>query len=289
MKLVIRHSTLYTYPGGSTRAAMLLKLKPRDLTSQKVHEWSLTVNEEPVTTFHPNGIGELEALWVHRGWLETAEIVASGIIETTDTAGVIGGFDERFDPRIYLRDTDLTKADPAIKDMAVGERGDGDLDLLHAISARIRGAVDYRTGSTGPDTSAAESWAAGRGVCQDHAHIFISAVRSLGFPARYVTGYLLAAEAELALHETHAWAEALVPGLGWVGFDASNGVSVTENYVRLASGMDAHDAAPVRGSVFASGAMQVDADVRIDNAVGGGQVQQLQEQQQQQQTGRLTA
>ena len=89
--------------------------------------------------------------------------------------------------------------------------------------------------------------AEGRGVCQDHAHIFLSAVRSLDIPARYVTGYLVTHDGSTA-SAAHAWAEVLVPDLGWVGFDAANCKCPTEDYVRVATGLDAQGVVPVRGS-----------------------------------------
>ena len=89
----------------------------------------------------------------------------------------------------------------------------------------------------------------GSGVCQDHTHIFIAAARRLGFPARYVSGYLMLDRcAEQAA--SHAWAEAHVGGLGWVAFDVANGISADERYVRVATGRDYRDAMPVSGIRF---------------------------------------
>ena len=99
-------------------------------------------------------------------------------------------------------------------------------------------------------------------------------------PARYVSGYLLAGDGDL-LHETHGWAEAFLPDLGWIGFDPSNRVCVTDRYLRLASGLDADDAAPIRGSVTVAGDISIDADVRIAVAQDGVEERQLQRQQQQ--------
>ena len=82
-------------------------------------------------------------------------------------------------------------------------------------------------------------------MCQDHAHIFISAARTLGVPARYVTGYLVLASRTPASEAHHAWAEAWVESLGWVGFDVANRICPTERYVRLACGLDAGYAAPI--------------------------------------------
>jgi transglutaminase-like putative cysteine protease len=83
------------------------------------------------------------------------------------------------------------------------------------------------------------------------------------------------------LHETHGWVEALVPELGWVGFDPSNRVCVTERYLRVACGLDADAAAPIRGSVTVAGDIWIDADVRIAQAEDGVEERQLQRQQQQ--------
>ncbi|MDE0947597.1 MAG: transglutaminase family protein, partial [Sphingobium sp.] len=94
------------------------------------------------------------------------------------------------------------------------------------------------------------------------------------------SGYLLTSEGN-ELHETHGWAEALVPGLGWVGFDPSNRVCVTERYLRVASGLDADDAAPIRGTITVAGDITIDADVRIAQADDGIEERQLQRQQQQ--------
>lgn len=281
MKLLVRHQTVYDYEAGSSRVAMLLKLFPRSHDGQRVDEWRLSVNGEPVTDFMVNGYGDREALWIRYDRTSSAVVLAEGLVETRDTAGVVSGLDERFDPRIYLRDTPLTVVTPAIRDLAAGIPEADGLTRLHALCAIVRERVDYRAGVTTPDTTAGEALALGAGVCQDHSQLFIAAARAMGIPARYVTGYLLAQDGD-ALHETHAWAEALVPEIGWVGFDASNQVCPTEHYLRVASGLDAHDAAPVRGSVTAAGTIRIDADVRIAQASDDAQEQQLQKQQQQQ-------
>lgn len=282
MKLLVRHQTSYAYESGSSRAVMLLKLMPRSNGMQKVHEWQVFVNDQPVLNFAPNGYGDLEALWIRHDRMAQATIVATGIVETIDTAGVIAGLNEHFDPRIFLRETDLTQCPAELRAFAaaVVQGAETPLARLHALSSAVRDHIDYRAGVTGPDTRAAEAFALGAGVCQDHAQVFITAARCVGIPARYVTGYLLARGGD-DLHETHGWAEAYVPGLGWIGFDASNRVCVTEDYVRVAAGLDAHDAAPVRGSVMAAGTIWIDADVRIAQASEDEREQQLQRQQQQ--------
>jgi transglutaminase-like putative cysteine protease len=106
--------------------------------------------------------------------------------------------------------------------------------------------VDYRPGTSDTETTAEQALEKKSGVCQDHAHIFIAAARALNIPARYVSGYLMM-EGKNEQAATHAWAEAHVPSLGWVGFDPANDVCPDERYVRIATGLCYRDAAPVSG------------------------------------------
>ena len=281
MKLLVRHQTVYRYEAAAGRVAMRLKLMPSDTHAQKVLEWQVSVNGEVVDGFHRNGLGEMEAIWIRHDRLDDAVIIAEGLVETRDVSGVLGPMKRGVDPRYFLRETPLTRASDAIRDMALSlPDDDGPLSRLHALSTAVREAVAYRSGVTTSGTTAAESFAMGAGVCQDHAQIFIAGARAMGIPARYVSGYLLA-EDDDALHETHGWVEALVPDLGWVGFDPSNQICVTERYLRLASGLDADAAAPIRGSVTIVGDIWIDADVRIAQAEDGVEERQLQRQQQQ--------
>ena len=110
----------------------------------------------------------------------------------------------------------------------------------------------YEIGHTDAETTAEAAMAAGRGVCQDHAHIFIGVARVLGIPARYISGYLMMNH-RIDQEAGHGWAEAHVAGLGWVGFDVSNGISADARYVRIASGCDYREAAPVTGISYGAG------------------------------------
>jgi transglutaminase-like putative cysteine protease len=282
MKLLVRHQTVYRYAASAGRVAMRLKLMPVDTPTQTVEEWQVSVNGESLTrSFRPNSYGEREAVWVRHDRLDNATIVAEGVVETRDNHGVVGHLTSGVPPFYFLRDTPLTAASDGIVAMARDlSEANGPLARLHALSAAVSDAVAYRPGVTTAETSAAQAFALGAGVCQDHAQIFIAAARSLGVPARYVSGHLLAGDGDL-LHETHGWAEAFLPDLGWIGFDPSNRVCVTDRYLRVASGLDADDAAPIRGSVTVAGDILIDADVRIAQAEDGVEQRQLQKQQQQ--------
>ncbi|MEC9431323.1 MAG: transglutaminase family protein [Pseudomonadota bacterium] len=288
MRLSIRHRTVYEYDPAALRLALRLRLWPSAYEAQTASDWSVTVNGEAVSPLLTDDFGDAVALWHAHQPIGSVEIVATGTVETTDAAGVVRGLGHARAAGVFLRDTPLTKPDDAICELAAtvaAEAGDdGTLAVMHALRTAVREAVDYRPGVTEADTTAARALALGAGVCQDHAHVFIAAARSLGVPARYVSGYLLVEpsaeddEDEAAvkldeLNETHAWAEAFVEGLGWVGFDPSNDVCPTDGYVRLVAGLDANEAAPIRGSVTGQSETTLTAEVEVSRAQGQSQQQ----------------
>ena len=135
--------------------------------------------------------------------------------------------------------------------------------MLHELSAHILSTVEYRTGATDVATNAEQAITAGAGVCQDHAHIFIAACRSIGIPARYVSGYLMM-DGHIEQTASHAWAEGHLDGLGWVGFDVSNGISPDGRYVRVATGFDYRDAAPISGMSFGARDKSMVVSLRVE-------------------------
>lgn len=267
MRLGIRHATRYDYDGGAAGVVLRLRLMPRDNEGQQVERWFVSVNGVAVTRWIATSHGDLEALWRAEGRVEHLDILAQGIVETTDRHGIFSGRGEDVKPAVFLRETPLTRADEAVRALAQ-EAVDpaGDVATLHALCGLVNERIRYRKGATGPTTSAAEALALGSGVCQDQAHVFVAAARSLGLPARYVTGYLRDPTRGDAEHETHGWAEAFVAGVGWIGFDATLCLSPTDHHVRLTCGFDAGDAAPIRGVAMMNGAHRVNADVAIDPA-----------------------
>ena len=139
------------------------------------------------------------------------------------------------------------------------------LARLHALMATIHKAIDYKTGETAADTTAERALEKGSGVCQDHAHVMISAARVLGLPARYVSGYLLM-DGHVDQTASHAWADVHVQGIGWIGFDAANDICPDDRYVRLATGLCYRDAAPVSGLVVGRAAETMSVSIRVEAA-----------------------
>ncbi|MGB4909077.1 MAG: transglutaminase family protein, partial [Tabrizicola sp.] len=115
-------------------------------------------------------------------------------------------------------------------------------------------------------TTAAEALALGEGVCQDHAHALVACARHRGLPARYVSGYLFATQDGTPHEAAHAWAELHIPGLGWVGFDPANRACPDARYIRLGSGFDAQDAAPIRGIARGGAREAMDVTVAVQQS-----------------------
>jgi transglutaminase-like putative cysteine protease len=282
MLLAIRHSTVYAYDPPAERCALRLKLYPSAFASQRVKSWSVSVNGQEIPALLTTGFGDREAIWSSLQPAGQVEIVAAGEVETDDAAGFVRGLKDASRPTVFLRETPLTAADAKIVELAKGVSGASVLEKMHALCGAVRDAIDYTPGATETRTTAAQALKQGSGVCQDHAHVFIAAARAIDVPARYVVGYLMASDAPQT--ETHAWAEAHVPELGWIGFDAANRLCPTDRYVRLASGLDSADAAPIRGNVSGQGSERLEASVAIGpSQVQGGQSQGSQAQGQHQQ------
>ena len=260
MRLTIRHLTDHDYDPAPKRIALRLKLFPATTRSQTPSGWQVRINGEEVRPMLTNGFGDAEALWFADTATTRVEVVAEGSVATSDTAGVIGKIGVA-PPELYLRNTTLTRLDENIHRLAEAAVGDTPLARMHALSAAVHEAMVYRPGVTGSDTTAAQALALGAGVCQDKSHLLIAAARAAGIPARYVVGYLH--DANEPLSETHAWAEAHLEGLGWVGFDPTHQLCPTDAYVRLCSGLDADDASPIRGSIQGATADRMQVSVSV--------------------------
>jgi transglutaminase-like putative cysteine protease len=273
MRLTIRHETAYRYAKPARRAIETLRLTPRGHNGQFVVSWRIDVDKDCRLQRATDPFGNTLHSFTVEGPLTGLVIVASGSIETQDMNGVLSGQIERFPPEVFMRETQLTAPDVTIRDFADAVRanaGDNPLDVLHALMGSIRDRLLYDEDATGAGTGASEAFTLGHGVCQDFAHIFIAAARHLEVPARYVSGYLYRPDAQQAEAAGHAWAEALVPRLGWVGFDPTNGISPTDAYVRVAVGLDALGAAPVRGAHYGGEGETLTVTVGVSDSSGSG-------------------
>lgn len=286
MLLIVDHLTRYAYDRPVRAVVQSHRLTPSKFDGQRVLDWVVTVSDGLPGGAFRDGAGDWVQGWSVAGPVSGIDVRVQGRVETSDLAGVLRGHRELVQPECYLRDTGPTRADAALIALAEGCVETDVLARAHAMSAAVSEAIDYLPGVTTAATTAAEALALGKGVCQDHAHALIAAARAVGIPARYVSGYLSAAlpaqsqsqsqggqsqaqgkvkkPAREVPHEAaHAWAEIHVAGLGWIGFDPANRCCPDARYIRLGSGLDAQDAAPIRGIARGAGRESLDVTVAV--------------------------
>jgi transglutaminase-like putative cysteine protease len=274
MRLNVSHRTTYHYDAPASRVIQVLRLTPRNHDGQYVARWRIDVSADCRLDQHEDAFGNITHAFAAEGPLPELTVLVEGEIETRDAQGVVRHAVERFPSSLFLRETQLTSCDNAITEFADATRqsaGPGALDVLHALLSRLNGAMEYDADSTHAAASAAEAFAAKRGIVQDLAHVFIAASRSLAIPARYVRGYFFRGDEAAAPDTGHAWVEAFVPDLGWVAFDVVNGICATEAHARVAVGLDYLGAAPVRGMRYGGGGETLAVDIHIDQAWRQGQ------------------
>lgn len=264
MRLRISHRTSYHYDTPVHFALQQLRKTPRLSPMQSIVNWNVSLegaNQE--LSFTDQHANHVILSSIEPGQSEMT-ILCEGEIDTHQTHGV-HGFEAQHAPLwYYRRQTPATFVGPELRKLlgALGEE-ESDLTRMHTLSALIRDRVAYETGRTEVTTTAEEALKAGHGVCQDHTHIFIAAARAIGFPARYICGYLMMDD-RIEQDAEHAWAEVFLADIGWVGFDVSNVISPDERYVRVASGLDYKEAAPVSGMRFGGSAETFSVSLQVE-------------------------
>lgn len=264
MHIFIEHETLYRYDPPARFTTQYIRMTPRQHGNLQVWSWSVQ-GPRKMTQF-TDGFGNAVHVLSITEPHQEVRLIVKGEVWTQDTHGVLPLEHDPFSPLFYVNATPLTVADAAIRDFAEGFREAAAKDCLpalHDLMSALHRRVVYRIGATDVASTAAEAFAKGEGVCQDHAHIFLGACRALGVPARYVSGYMWTDKQDGTHDANHAWAEAFVPNLGWVSFDVANCVAATDAYVRVAQGRDYLDAAPVRGLRRGGGGEELSVTVRV--------------------------
>ncbi|SDX40884.1 transglutaminase family protein [Litoreibacter albidus] len=247
MKLKISHTTKYTYDAPVSYGLQQVRLTPTSTKHQTVLNWNVSISGgKRELEFQDQYQNHTLLVQAEAGTTEVS-VQVSGEIETHSSDGVFGKVYGSAPLWHFCQSTPRTIPGRGIHKLAQNIRANDDvLTSLHALSETILAQAPYGEANTFAGTSAEEALTARGGVCQDHAQIFVSAARVAGIPARYVSGYLMMDD-RIDQDASHAWAEAHIVGLGWVGFDVSNGISPDERYVRVATGLDSRDAAPITG------------------------------------------
>lgn len=264
MLLNVNHISRYHYDNPVQYALQQIRLTPKRRAGQNVINWSVTIEGgHKELSFEDQHSNVVDLISIKPGQTQLA-IICKGQVELTDGSGVVGQHGGFAPLWLFQRSTPLTKAGPQITAL-VGKLDDdsaSDIERAHALSALVREHVAFTVGATHSGTTAEDALTRGEGVCQDHAHVFLSAARLIGLPARYVSGYLMMND-RIEQDATHAWVEAYVDTLGWVGFDVANGYSPDERYVRVATGLDYSEAAPISGMRFGSGEEKLSVELQV--------------------------
>ncbi|NNM62640.1 MAG: transglutaminase family protein [Steroidobacteraceae bacterium] len=244
MQLHIRHETLYEYDRPAKYSVQRLHLTPRPDPSQRVLNWRILAPGRLLEQVdaHGNIVHLLTLEEPHR----EIRVVVQGIVETVDLD--VPQADGPLSPLAYLAPTALTAPDEAMRTFArrIGDCCAGHEAVATGLCEAVGDAIRYRTGVSDVGDSAAVAFAAGEGVCQDQAHVFLACARVLGVPARYVSGYLYTGDRHDVA--SHAWVDVwLGAQRGWHSVDITHRRPAIGQYCRLAVGRDYLDAAPVRG------------------------------------------
>jgi transglutaminase-like putative cysteine protease len=265
MKLHIRHTTRYRYSEPLRYALQTLWLTPRTTASQTVVFWSLGApgvlhkqRDECGNIVHSYTFVATPADHMTGSLVNAAgQVDTLGIAEFSDD-------DAMPHPDFFLRPTALAAPDAELADFGrAALNGRSDLTALLALSQRIADTVQYQKNSTNVETTALQAFRAGAGVCQDQAHVMVAICRSLGLPARYVSGYFYAAnEPDLA---SHAWADVCldVATRRWVSIDITHSCLIDQRHVRLAVGTDYNACPPIKGVRHGGGVEEMLVDITI--------------------------
>ena len=265
MRLRIAHSIVHRYEPPAAGVIQVLRLTPRNYEGQYVISWRIDVSGDSRLNAHEDAFGNLTHVFAADGPFAELSINVEGEVETQNTDGVVRGTLERFPPSLFLRDTALTQADDAIRDFALDLRaanGGNTLAELHALLNRMHEEIICEHGSPrSPTATAVEAFTHKSGGARDLTTSFSAPRAACRF--RPATSPAMCGRAEPE-GGGHAWAEAYVPRLGWVGFDTVNCVCPAEAHVRVAVGLDALGAAPVRGTRYGIGEESAAVAITVD-------------------------
>lgn len=261
----IQHTTRFHYSAPISESIMSVRMQPRSENNQYCRRFELTINPR-AHVFHyrdhlGNTIHHFDVPRLHTQLNITAKALVEmspiplvpnslgpGAWDELDEMVSSGDYFFQLQPSRFAAPSDLLRG--LARELRFAERRDDPLGLLREMTAAIHRRFDYAPQSTKVDSPVDDALRAGKGVCQDFAHIMITLARGLGIPCCYVSGYLVHRvenKDRSAEDATHAWVEALLPQIGWVGFDPTNNLIAGERHIRVAVGRDYDDVPPTRG------------------------------------------
>lgn len=283
----LRHLTTYLYEKPVTFARCALRLTPQQAADQAVLSSSLRITPVPARLEkHVGQFGEPVVTAIIETPHRELRILARSQVDVTRPA-ILPMAGERWErvrelgfaittlglgsPAHFLYPTAMTATHPSMTAYAAVSFTPGRpvIEAAFELASRIKADFTYDSGSTDVRTLAIEAFEARHGVCQDFAQIMIAGLRGLGLPAAYVSGYLRTYPAPgrprlEGADATHAWTDLWCgPQVGWIGFDPTNALVVSEEHIVLAKGRDYSDVAPIGGVVLGSGEQTIKVGVDV--------------------------
>ena len=281
MFYAVRHFTRFRYSRPISQTVMEVRMHPRSEYLQRCFTFQLAVSPRARIFAYSDHMGNL----VHHFDIPASHgqltIIADALVEVdtppeqplrlgSEACGEHDAMIEHEDYWDMLRPSRFARASPELETLArefgVDKREGDPLLLLRRLNEQVYDAFSYVKASTSVDSPIEEALRSRQGVCQDFAHIMIALVRNLRVPCRYVSGYLH----HSATHSdrsadgaTHAWVEALLPGVGWVGFDPTNNLLAGGRHIRTAIGRDYSDVPPTMGTMKGRASSELQVRVRV--------------------------
>ena len=268
----ITHRTRLDYSQPITESVMEVRAMPRSDERQVLRQFDISVTPDTKANHHSDWLNNTVHQFSVLGMHEQVVITSKCVVETRPSFHVLPELLAPIEGLIrdhrswdFLQHHGPVVDDPALPALAqrLGlDRARCVGQAIELATQRTRDLITYRRGVTDSGSTVSDVLKAGIGVCQDFAHLSLALLRRVGVPCRYVSGYLhKEGESEM---ETHAWAEAFVPGVGWVAFDPTHGALTTEQYVTVAVGRSYADVPPNRGVYRGEAKETIDVGVMME-------------------------
>ena len=282
MFYAIRHFTRYRYSHPVWQSMMEVRMHPRSEGNQRCFIFQLSVNPRARIFAHTDARGNL----VHHFDLPQRHrqltIISDALVNLDAPQTIPEAMDyaawEELDQLVEKKDywdmlmpSHFARTSPELQELAeeigaVERDGRSPLAFLQDVVSGVYRSFSYVKKSTAVNSPIEDALKSRQGVCQDFAHIMITLVRNANIPCRYVSGYLYHSSENSDRSSdgaTHAWVEAVLPGLGWVGFDPTNNIIVGERHIRTAVGRDYADVPPTMGTMKGKAETELQVRVRV--------------------------
>jgi transglutaminase-like putative cysteine protease len=273
MLFQVTHMTRYAYESAVSHSLTELRLTPRRFPRQSVRQTEILVHPEPAfmharKDYYGNDVTSFEVFERH----DHLEFIGESVVEVLPQSAELPGAMSLEQARLveieaaeFVYNSPYVPATPQLEQYAkeVLKPNRPLLEAAKELTHRIHADFKYRPQSTSIDVPLRDVVKKRQGVCQDFAHVMIGALRSQKLAARYVSGYVRPGPKVQGAQASHAWVSLFFPGFGWIGFDPTNDLIVSDSHVTLAWGRDYGDVTPVKGISLGGGGQTVKVEVYV--------------------------